>query len=35
MTYQAPHSEIKSGKTKDPYGHPNIWRSLSGTLADE
>jgi hypothetical protein len=22
MAYPAPHSEIKRGKTKDPYGHP-------------
>jgi hypothetical protein len=35
MAYPAPRSEIKIGKTTDPYGHFNRWRSPSGTLADE
>jgi hypothetical protein len=35
MAHPAPHSEIESDKTTDPYWHSNPRRSPSDTLADE
>ena len=35
IAHPAPHSEIERGKTTDPYGRPNTWRSPDATCGPQ